>query len=331
MLLTSSSELRVTPVNDDALTPSSVSVRPQSYVGSSDVQPAIVNSTVVFAADRGGHIRELGYSQDISGYLAGDLSLRARHLFDGLSVSRIAYQKAPVPVLWFPSSNGKLLGLTYVPEERVGAWHQHITDGTFESVCSVPEDTEDRIYVAVKRGTKRYIERLAVQAEQAIADCFYVDCGVTYSGAATTSLQAPHLAGETVSFLADGIVGSATVSGAGVLTIPTAATKVHYGLPFVTEVQTMPMAMQVDAFGSGKTKNINSIWLRILASGAFQAGPTSTNFVTAPRPPAGQLLTSLVEVMLPAAWSDEGQIYIRQSNPLPLTVAGLTIEVATGG
>ena len=50
LLLTSSAEWRVTSVNSDAITPSTISVRPQSYVGSSNVQPVIINNTLIYGA-----------------------------------------------------------------------------------------------------------------------------------------------------------------------------------------------------------------------------------------------------------------------------------------
>ena len=58
LLLTAAGEWRVTSVNSDAITPTSVSVKPQSYVGSSNVQPLVVNNTALFAAARGGHIHD---------------------------------------------------------------------------------------------------------------------------------------------------------------------------------------------------------------------------------------------------------------------------------
>ena len=61
VLLTGSAEWRVTSVNSDAITPTTISVRPQSYIGSSNTQPQIINNSMVYGAARGGHIRELGY------------------------------------------------------------------------------------------------------------------------------------------------------------------------------------------------------------------------------------------------------------------------------
>jgi hypothetical protein len=332
LLLTNAHELRVTPINDDALTPTSVSVRPQSYVGCGYPQPAVVNNLVVFTAARGGHLRELGYSQDVNGYLTGDLSLRAAHLFDDYEITEIAYQKAPVPTIWTISSSGKLLGMTYLPDEQIGSWHQHDTDGVFESVVALAEGVEDVLYVCVRRGTTRYIERLSRSRVVDLEDCFYVDCGVTYDGTATTSIIGlEHLNGRTVNYLADGVAGTTVVS-AGAITLPTAAQKVHVGIPLVAQLKTIPMAMQVDqSGGSGRQKNVNAVWVRVIESSQFRVGPSSSALVNSRAPAAGQMLSELVPVTLPGSWTDDGQVLFEANKATPLNITGITIEVAAGG
>ena len=79
LMLTGSAEWRVTSINSDAITPTSISVKPQSYVGANNAQPVIVNNSLVYAAARGGHVRELGYNWQANGFITGDLSLRAPH------------------------------------------------------------------------------------------------------------------------------------------------------------------------------------------------------------------------------------------------------------
>lgn len=151
VLLTSSAEWRLDG-SDGPLTPSNIRVGPQSYVGCNNAQPIIVNNSLIYAAARGGHVREMGFSQDAGGYITGDLSLRATHLFDTLRIEDMAYAKAPIPFCWMVSSNGKLLGFTYIPEQQIGAWHQHDTiNGEFESIAVVAEGEEDALYCVVKR------------------------------------------------------------------------------------------------------------------------------------------------------------------------------------
>jgi len=189
MLMTDQSEISVSPQNTDTITPSTIAARPQSYIGSSNVQPTVVNNSLVFAANRGGHVREMGYRWELGGYLTGDISLRAAHLFDNLAIVDQTFMKAPYQVVWFVSSNGNLLGLTYIPEEQIGAWHHHTTDGAFESVACVAEGIEDRLYAVIRRqvngATVRYIERMNTRNFDSLADCFYVDAGATFDGTNT--------------------------------------------------------------------------------------------------------------------------------------------------
>lgn len=189
ILLTSSAEYRVTSVNSDALTPTSISVRPQSYVGASNVQPVIINNNLLYAAARGGHVRELGYSWQQQAYTSGDLSLRAPHLFDGYTILDMAFAKSPQPIAWMPSSSGNLLGITYVPEQSIGAWHHHdsftkAAQSLIESVCVVAEGDEDVLYAVIQRVINntvvRYIERKHSRLFTEAQDQFFVDAGASY-------------------------------------------------------------------------------------------------------------------------------------------------------
>lgn len=343
LLLTSSAEWLVTSVNSDAITPTTINVKPQSFVGSSNVQPVIINNTLIFCASRGGHIRELAYDGNQRGYITGDLSLRAPHLFDGYEIVDMAYGKSPMPLVWFVSTSGKLIGLTYVPEQQVGAWHSHDTDGEFESCAVVAEGSEDVLYVIVKReidgNQVRYVERMKTRAFGDLENAFFVDSGLTYSGTATDTITGlDHLEGKTVSILADGTVHPQRVVTGGTITLDEDYSLVHVGLPYDSDMQTLPFAAQVDnAFAQGRSKNVNKVWLRVYRSSGIQAGPsTSTLKEYKPRttetygePPS--LKTDEVEIVITPTWQSGGQVYIRQADPLPLTVVSMTYEIEIGG
>lgn len=428
VLMTSAAEWRVSPVNSDAITPTTISVRPQAYVGSNNVQPQIVNNSVVYCAARGGHVRELGYSWQANGYVTGDLSIRASHLFDNLLLSDLAFAKAPQQILWFISSNGKLLGLTYTPEQQIGAWHQHDTVGLFKSVCAVAEGEEDAVYVSVTRPiggqNKIYIERFATRKITDVKLSVFTDSSLTYNGANTSGFvslnggtgnwdsgqtlnlnsttaifQFPvgtdlgdvivitastgveyrctiigttsttvaqvivdkaipvsmqgvslfdysfartsvsglsHLEGATVSILADGAVVPQQVVTSGMVTVPRAASIITVGLPYESDLQTLPMSMNIEGFGQGRMKNVNRAWLRVVQSSGIFVGPDSDHLVEAKQrttepygsPPA--LKTAELQVVLTPTWADNGQIFVRQRDPLPLTIIGLTLEVSVG-
>jgi len=430
LLLTGSAEWRIASVNSDAITPSSISVKPQSYVGANNAQPVIVNNSMVYAAARGGHVRELGYNWQANGFITGDLSLRAPHLFDNFTIIDMALAKAPLPIVWMTSSSGKLIGFTYVPEQQVGAWHQHDTDGTFESVASVSEGNDDVVYCVIKRtingATKKYIERMGTRLYATQRDSFFVDAGATYNGTNTdtnrtvtvsggtnytkgetvtvtvnyTLFEAPPsvadkndaivivdgttlyrltilgtssqtvatakldkdlpaslrntaittyevarnvisgitwLEGKTVSILADGAVHPQKVVSSGSITLDRAASVVHVGLPYESDLQSLPLALQAEAFSQGRVKNLNHVWVRVLESSGIFAGPSADKLVeakqrtTEPYGSPPNLKTEDIKIMLTPTWQDTGQLFVRQSDPLPLTIVGLTLEVAIGG
>ena len=340
IVLTSSTEFRVTSVNTDALTPTSISVKPQSYIGASNVQPVIINSNLLYGASRGGHMREMAYSRDAGGYVSGDLSLRSTHLFDDYDLVDMAYAKAPLPIVWAISSSGKLLGLTYVPEQQVGAWHQHDTDGVFESCAVVAEDREDVLYVVVRRtigGTdRRYIERQSSRKFTELQDSFFVDSGATYSGSQTSTISnLTWLEGKTVSILADGAVHPQRVVTGGQITLDNPASTVQVGLPITADAQTLPLAAQIDTgYGQGRVKNVNKVWMRVVNSSGIFAGPTADRIVqykqrtTEPYGVAPALRTDEIEIDVRPDWDSDASIVVRQSDPLPITITSMTMEVS---
>lgn len=332
IMLTSAAEYRLTPLDSDALTPGSVSARAPTHVGVSTVAPVLVNNVVLFPAARGGHVREMGFLTDAGDYVTTDVSLRAGHLFENRTVAQMAVQKSPQPTVWVVSSAGTLLGLNYIAEEQIAGWHEADIDGTIESADTIAEGDEDRTYIVANRGGTKYIERSGCRCIDQIEDVMFLDSAVTYSGTATTTISAPHLANTAITYLADGIKGTATVSAAGVLTVATAASTIHVGLPYTSELATLPIGLQINnAAGFGRTKHPNEVWVRVRNSGGFQVRRSSlATWDDSEAPASGTLLTKKVPVTVGGEWDLDGQLFIQTSEPLPLIIAGLAVEVAAG-
>src|SRR5690606_16768962 len=164
---------------------------------------------------QGTRLQELVYVTDgngANGYQVNDVSIMAPHLFPcACGIVDMAYAHSPFKVCWAVRGNGALLGMTYVPQHEVVGWHRHDTDGLFESVAVIPENNMDTLYAVIKRTvnsqTVRYIERMHTREFQDLEDCFFVDSGLTYDGAATDTVRGLyHLEGEEVAILADGAV-----------------------------------------------------------------------------------------------------------------------------
>lgn len=345
LVLTSAAEWRVSPLNSDAITPTSISVRPQSYVGASTVQPIMANNTAIYAAARGGHVREIAYNYNAGGYVTGDLSLRATELFDGKDVLDLAFSKEPFPAVWAVSTSGSLLGLTYVPEQQVGAWFEYTTQGRFESVAVVQEGLDDVIYTVTSRTIngeqKRFVECSTRRDDTSAGSGNYLDCSGVYTGEATAAIEGVSwLSGQEVTVNADGaVITGLTVSEDGVLTLPRVARRVVVGLPYAVEVQTMPIVAQVSdgSLAKGHTKNLSRVWLRLKSSAAPQVGPDFDNMAqvktrtkeTYGAPPS--LITGVVDAMPPGAWVDDAGVCIRMDKPLPFTLISHSSEIEIGG
>lgn len=339
MYLTPTTEYRSTTSNDDAITPSSVGARAQSYVGASMVQPVIVNNNILYEAARGGHIRELTYHYQSGGYVTGDVSIRSEHLFDRETIRDMTFAKSPYPVVYCTSSSGKILALTYVPEQQIGAWSQFVTDGEFESVCCVNEDGYDALYVVVKRNIagveKRFVERMENRLFDAQENAFFVDSGLTYSGAPVTSVSGlTHLEGKTVSILADGSTVPQQIVENGTVTLPAEASVITVGLPIDAHVQTLPIPARLQTQHYGMKFHINRVWLRVVESKGFWIGPEEDHLVeikqrkTEAAGTAVNLASDRLDITPYGAWTSNGQLFISQTDPLPLTISALEAEVS---
>lgn len=343
LLLTASAEFRVGTANDDTLTPTSIDVRAQSYVGAGDAQPLLVNSACVYAAERGGHMREIGYNWQSSGFITGDISLRSEHLFDGKKIVDLALMKAPRQVVWAVSSDGTLLGCTYVPEQNVGGWHRHDTvHGAFESIACVTEGDDDILYAVVRRTingqTVRYIERMHERLFTTLEESFFVDSGATYRGNPTSEVSGlTWLEGETVAILADGKAMPQCVVTNGKITIPIEASLIHIGLPIESELRTLPAAFQdkYGGYGRGINKNAVAAYVRVINSSGMAIGPDEDSLIDYAQrkkerygaPP--EVVSKEINMELSPDWTDGGQITIRQVYPLPLTICSVAVELAT--
>jgi hypothetical protein len=214
LLLTSGAEFKVISQNSDALTPTTISVRAESYEGANNVQPVLTGGAVLYPQARGGRVREMQYMWESNGYRSNDISVLAPHLFDDYTIVDAAYSKSPNKLAWFVRSDGLLLGLTYLPEQQVIAWHQHDTDGVFESVAAVAEGNDDVLYAVVRRTingvSKRYVERMSPRRFDDYEDAFFVDCGATLNNVLAQTLTpgfGATVAGTTgVTFTAGGSV-----------------------------------------------------------------------------------------------------------------------------
>lgn len=360
-LLTSGSEIRVQPQNSDILTPASAAPKEFSFEGASNVQPVKVKASTIFVHDSNNHWLELSYQGSSDGssvsLAVNDLSVMAPHLVDGFTMVDFAYSKSPHKTVWGVRSDGVLIGMTYLPEHQVAAFHRHDTksnylnaggesveaDSHFESCACVKEGKEWPLYVVVQRFINgrnvRYIERMHTRAAATLADAFHVDSGASYAGAPVSSLRGFwHLEGCELAFLADGAVVTGLRVERGEIQCPSTFSKAAGGLRVTSDIRLIPLALEASALGQGTMKDINEVYLRVKQSSGFSVGPTFDDADLVEwtvrtdedygAPPA--LFSGIVPIVIQPAWGQDVQLCIRQTAPLPFTISSIALDTALG-
>lgn len=345
VVLTSGSEFRMTEGQDQVLTPSTIGVRPQSYNGSSYVPPVIIDDTAVYVQEKGAKLRDLNFNGDK--YAGNDLSIMAEHLFKGHTITEMTYADEPYGVIWCVRDDGILLGLTYQREHQVWAWHQHTTDGEYESVATVVEGSRDAVYAVVKRHVNgsdvRYVERIEQRYDDDSANVFAVDSGLSYEGSPVKTFAGlDHLEGKTVVILADGVVIKNKVVQGGSVTISRAASKVHIGLPYTPTIETLDIDAQsmVETL-KAKHVNVSKVTIETLDSrGGWIGGLLDDNTFDMeeikPRLESDsynpiKLNSYKQSVAILPGWSRGGKIRIEQRDPLPLAITSVIPELDISG
>lgn len=337
LLLTAGGEFKVSG-GGKAITGSNVLSQPQEYRGVSDVNPVTIGSRIIYVQHQGNIIRDLAYSYDVDKYTGDDLNLLASHLFEGHKIISMTYQQIPNSIVWCVRDDGLLLGLTYIKEQDIYAWHQHTTaGGKFVSVCNIGGSTEDKLYAVIERGGQYYVEIMESRDKSTnVEDQFFVDSGITYEGEPTDEISGlEHLEGYTVAILADGnVLPQQTVENGKVL-LGNKYKKVHVGLPIDAEIKTLPIDFTAqDGTYLSRKKRIAAVTLLLKDSrgGLFGMKENELDeFKWRSNEAYGEpisLQTGKFKVTIKSATYDETQqIIIKQPDPLPMTVLSLIPEI----
>lgn len=408
---------------DGSVTPSNaIRERESSFGSASSIFNLEVGDDILFMQKPGKTVRVFKFEYDnaeMRGYTGDNLSMIAAHLTENYRIVDWVYQQYPNQVIWCVRDDGVLLGMTYVPRHNVFAWHEHETQGYFESVAVAASDDEDVLYAVIRRtiggSTVRYIEYMAPSFRGTDTyDAFFVDSGLTYDGdefditgisltnpvwltclghtvntsetvrivgvsgteemnfknftvgvTTTNMFQLPgtigasmtaydtggtakiaiktvtgltHLAGESVSVLADGsFYGTATVDSSGEIELDDYAATIHAGLSYVSDIETFDLEVQTNQGTiQGEEKRITNVIVRFFKSVGCWIGPDAshlkelrfwnTDDYFSGAPPSLFSGDKDGNAHFPYE-KDGGKLLIRHTDPLPCTVLGVITEV----
>lgn len=339
-----------------ALTPTNVNAKQVTNYGSTFVPPVRIGKSTLFVQRTKRKIREMTYQFTLGTFQAPDISLVSEHLTKS-GIKEMAVQQAPHSTVWMVTNDGVLVGVIYDKDQDVIGWHRHQLGGfsdagqtaapIVESLACIPNTSIDRddLWVCVRRvingSTVRTVELVQKYWEDGdtLPDAYFVDCGATYSGAATSTISGlTWLVGQTVSVLADGSVHpTCVVSAGGAITLQRSVTKAQVGLGYNSTGKTMRIeAGGADGPAQGKLKRIfravfrffQSVGLNVQSTGGTaypQNWRTSADLMDNPV----ALYTGDKRWAWDGSYELEGQVSWTQSDPLPSNVLMVTAQLDT--
>lgn len=258
--LTTGAEFTISGGLEKPLGPTNVQVRNRSNYGAANVRPVRIRDAELFVQRAGRKLRSFAYNVASDDWAAPDISVLAEHL-TASGIVDMCWQQEPTPTIWLVRDDGVLVSVTHDKDQDVTAWAAHTGfSGEVESICTIPGDGMDEVWIVVKRtvdgGVVRYIERFAsVLTDSAITDS---------ADPAESVWQCAHLEGEDVDVIGDGAyIGRFTVSG-GEVDTGVASLAVEIGLPYTSTLELLDPEIQTGMGSStGNSQRTGEITVRL--------------------------------------------------------------------
>ena len=337
IILTSGNEWIVR--GDKTITPTNCNLKTQTQRGALSCEPQFIGNRCVFVQERGGTVRDMGYSYESDNYTGQDLTLFVKTLVKGHLAVTSAYAQDPDSIIYYVRDDGQLNCLTYIPDQKVYGWSHFVTNGKYRYVESVAEGEQDTIYFVVDRvinnKSVKCIERSIPLYTEDNSDVF-LDCYVKVANSIKTDyINAPHLVGQMVDIVIDGQqMPSRVVPPTGVIKLDGKANVITVGLPYTTKIKIPNVEQQInDGTLQGRVATVSRVVLRMYKSFGGKVGRTFDRMDDITLPP-NELFTGDKPVILPKMginYSTDTSICIKHSDPFPFNLLSITRIVEIGG
>ncbi len=336
IILTSGNEWIVS--GDKTITPTNCNLKTQTQRGALSCEPQFIGNRCVFVQERGGTVRDMGYSYESDNYTGQDLTLFVKTRVRGYLTITSAYAQDPDSIIYYIRNDGEINCLTYIPEQKVYGWSHFVTNGKYLYCESVSEGEQDNIYILVERtlqGKKvKCIERMVPLYSDDVN--VFLDCYVEFkSSNAIDSINIPHLSGQTVQVVIDdNQQPDVVVPHDGLLQLNVSGSNIKIGLPFTSKIRVPSVEMQMqDGTLQGRVATVSRVVLRVHKSFGGKIGRTFDRMDDITLPP-DKLFTGDKPVILPKMgvnYSTDTSICIKHNDPFPFNLLSITRIVEIGG
>jgi hypothetical protein len=202
-----------------------------------------------------------------------------------------------------------------------------------KSIASVSSDTENEVYVIVER----IIDGSRVQYVEYLDSTLNMDSSLSglINGADGTLTNLDHLEGESVQILVgDAVYPNQTVSNGQIsVTLPSTSGQhlVEVGLGYTSKLVTMKIEAGANAgTAQNRPKRFNEIAVRLHETVGVTINGDQIPFRSSSTP-VGQNIPEFTgdKKVTNLGWDTDGQVTIEQTQPLPMTVLGITGTLVT--
>jgi hypothetical protein len=217
--------------------------------------------------------------------------------------------------------------------DGVGANHSLKAQAQVKSVSTISEDTENQTWIIVRRRINGNI----VQYVEYLDPLIKLDSGLSgvVNGDSTSITGLNHLEGEQVQILiGDAVYPNQTVTnGAISVNLPsnTSYKSIEIGLGYTSRIKTMRVEAGSQAgTAQGRKKRYNEVMVRLHKTVGIIINGDQLPFRTSSTP-MGQNIPEFTgdKRVTNLGWDRDGQIEIKQEQPLPMTVLGITGTLVT--
>ncbi len=338
-IMTAGGEWRIGS-RDQATTPTNVTVHRESTDGAYDTQAFKAGHVVFFVLRSGRAVHMMVYNYRIDGWETHDVSFVAEDLLSG-GIEEMLIFNDPDDTMVLRGTNGSLVFCNYDLRNSTFAYSLHEIGGdattVVESMATIPGADYDEVWLLVKRTVNssvvRYVEQIQTHVWTDHADAIFVDCALTYDGAATDSLSGlDHLEGETVDILGDGAAHAQKTVASGAITLDREVSVAHVGYGYTAKMKTLQLEVKRED-GTAQARPIDAIDVsaRLYKTIGMDISTDDTNFEPVPfRDPSMEMDEAVdpftgdtANLELEAVDDYRSvQISLRNTQPLPFNLLG---------
>lgn len=343
---TASIELAIGPTNTGAaFSGTNIRSQPQSFYGSEKVWPVRIGTETIFVERGGRRVRSADYDFGRDRYDAPDLNATSRHI-TASGIVQLAFQRVPYAFVHGVRGDGQIIVHAKTRSEIRG-WTRFRLGGGARALSAVSvvgaDGKTDDLWLLIERrnADDQLIREVWKQAawrelETPTPESFYVDAGARFAlSGGTFTVSVPHLAGQVVDALINGMVAQGlTVGDDGVLDLPVDLVPADddfiaiVGLPYTAIATTMrPEIRDGNGSTAGLRQRVIKVITRVLETLGLKIaapGATAEDLILReggqPMDQQIPLFTGDTDGLVDAEFDREGRVTWISDKPLPAAI-----------